>query len=98
MDNENFRREAHKMVDWMADYLESIEDYPVRSGVEPGEIAAKLPLAPPQESEAMQQIFADFQKDVMPGITHWRHPSFFAYFNANSSPPSVRVDVGKNCC
>jgi aromatic-L-amino-acid decarboxylase len=93
VDNEDFRRHAHILVDWMADYLESVERYPVRAQVEPGEIAAKLPEAPPEEGEAMERIFADFQRDVLPGMTHWQHPSFFAYFPANSSPPSVLAEM-----
>ncbi len=93
MDNETFRRNAHLLVDWMADYMEGIEELPVRAQVRPGEIAAKLPAAPPEAGEAMAQIFADFQRDVMPGMTHWQHPNFFAYFPANSSPPSVLAEM-----
>src|SRR5258705_5895803 len=73
----------------MADYLRDVERYPVRAQVKPGEIAAGLALAPPQDGEPMEAIFADFRQRVLPGITHWQHPSFFAYFPANSSPPSL---------
>ncbi len=93
MDIEEFRRQAHRMVDWMADYMGGIESYPVRAQVKPGEIAAKLPDGPPAQSESMDLIFEDFQRDVMPGMTHWQHPSFFAYFTANSSPPSVLAEM-----
>jgi aromatic-L-amino-acid decarboxylase len=93
LDNESFRRNAHVLVDWMADYMEGIEKLPVRAQVRPGEIAAKLPAAPPDKAEAMAQIFADFKRDVMPGMTHWQHPNFFAYFPANSSPPSVLAEM-----
>jgi len=93
MQIEDFRRRAHEMVDWMADYMAGVEDYPVRAQVAPGEIAARLAESPPVEGEAMGEIFADFQRDVMPGITHWQHPSFFAYFPANSSPPSVLAEM-----
>jgi aromatic-L-amino-acid decarboxylase len=93
VETEDFRRYAHDLVDWMADYLETVEDYPVRAQVAPGEIAARLPEAPPEEGEPMERIFADFQKDVLPGMTHWQHPSFFAYFPANSSPPSVLAEM-----
>ena len=93
MNTEDFRRHAHDFVDWMADYLEGIEAYPVRARVGPGEIAARLPAAPPAEGEPMERIFADFKALILPGITHWQHPSFFAYFTANSSPPSVLAEM-----
>lgn len=93
MDNEEFRRHGHAFVDWMADYLAGIEDYPVRSSAAPGGILARLPAAPPEAGEPMEEIFADFRSVVMPGITHWQHPSFFAYFTANSSPPSVLAEM-----
>ena len=93
MEPDEFRRHAHAMVDWMADYLADVERYPVRSTVEPGEIAAKLPATPPETGEPMARIFEDFQADVLPGITHWQHPNFLAYFPANSSPPSVLAEM-----
>jgi aromatic-L-amino-acid decarboxylase len=93
VNNEDFRRHAHVLVDWMADYLESVERYPVRAQVEPGEIAARLPDDPPDAGEPMERIFADFRSDVLPGMTHWQHPNFFAYFPANSSPPSVLAEM-----
>jgi aromatic-L-amino-acid decarboxylase len=93
MNTEEFRRHAHVFVDWMADYLKYVEQYPVRAQIKPGEIAAKLPFAPPEQAEAMEAIFADFQSLVLPGITHWQHPSFFAYFPANASPPSVLAEM-----
>ncbi len=102
MDIDQFRKQAHKMVDWMADYLASVEDYPVRAQVRPGEIAEKVPASPPDAAESMERIFADFQADILPGVTHWQHPSFFAYFPANASPPSVLAEMltatlGVNC-
>ncbi|MGH6914108.1 MAG: pyridoxal phosphate-dependent decarboxylase family protein, partial [Geminicoccales bacterium] len=93
MDHEEFRREAHRLVDWMADYLAEVERYPVRAQVRPGEIAAQLPAEPPAGPESMAEIFADFERIVLPGITHWQHPSFFAYFPANASPPSVLAEM-----
>ena len=102
MDIDQFRKQAHEMVDWMADYLASVERYPVRAQVRPGEIAARLPASPPDAPEPMDRIFADFQSDILPGVTHWQHPSFFAYFPANASPPSVLAEMltatlGVNC-
>ena len=93
MDLDEFRRHGHRLVDWMADYLANVGQYPVRAQVRPGEIAAKLPAAPPAEGEPLEQIFADFERDVLPGMTHWQHPSFFAYFPANASPPSVLAEM-----
>lgn len=93
MDRKSFRQNAHQLVDWMADYLEEVEAFPVRSQVQPGEIEQKLPASPPMEGEAFEDIFKDFQSIVMPGITHWQHPKFFAYFPGNSSPPSILAEM-----
>lgn len=93
MNNDEFRYTAHKFVDWIADFFESIEDLDVMPKTEPGDIKQTLPLHPPAESENMEEIFKDFQKLIIPGITHWQHPSFFAYFPANSSPPSVLAEM-----
>jgi aromatic-L-amino-acid decarboxylase len=89
MDANEFRHQAHLMVDWMADYLENIENYPVKANIEPGQIYDQLPLSPPQAGESMDKIFTDFQTIILPGITHWQSPNFFAYFPANSSYPSI---------
>ena len=102
MDIAEYRRHAHRLVDWMADYLETVETRAVRSEVEPGDIASRLPAAPPEQGEPFERIFADFERDLLPGVTHWQHPSFFAYFPANSSPPSVLAEMltaalGVNC-
>ncbi len=88
-----FRRHAHVFVDWMADYIENVESYPVRARVEPGEIAARLADAAPESGEPIETIFRDFESLVLPGMTHWQHPGFFAYFPANSSPPSVLAEM-----
>ncbi len=93
MDLEEFRIHAHAFSDWMADYLASVEHFPVRSQVRPGDIAAQIPSSCPEEGEPMERIFADFRQHILPGMTHWQHPRFFAYFNANSSPPSVLAEM-----
>jgi len=93
MTPEDFRRHGHALVDWMADYMAGIEDYPVLAQVAPGEVAARLPAAPPEAGEPVEAIFRDFVEIVMPGMTHWQHPSFFAYFPANASPHSVLAEM-----
>ena len=93
MTPEEFRTHAHTLVDWMADYMANVEQYPVRAQVAPGEVAGQLAAAAPEDGEPFEAIFEDFQRIVMPGITHWQHPNFFAYFPANSSPPSVLAEM-----
>jgi aromatic-L-amino-acid decarboxylase len=93
MDLDEFRRHGHALVDWMTDYLANVGRHSVRARVRPGEIAAQLPAAPPDRSEPIERIFADFEHILLPGMTHWQHPSFFAYFPANSSPPSVLAEM-----
>lgn len=93
MNIDDFRTHAHVFSDWMADYLAGVEQYPVRSQVKPGDIRSQIPQHCPEQGESMEAIFADFQEKILPGITHWQHPSFFAYFNANSSPPSVLAEM-----
>jgi aromatic-L-amino-acid/L-tryptophan decarboxylase len=91
--SDDFRKHGHEFIDWLANYYKNIEKYPVKSQVKPGEIKKKLPLNPPQKGEGIDSIFKDFEKIIMPGITHWQHPSFFAYFNANSSYPSLLAEM-----
>ncbi len=93
MTNKDFRKTAHQLVDWMADYFENIGDYPVKSDVRPGDAKNQLPGSPPGESESFEQIFSDFQQIIMPGVTHWQHPGYFAYFPASRSHPSVLAEM-----
>lgn len=93
MDIKEFREHGHQMVDWMADFLENIEDLPVRAQVKPGDIFAQLPEHPPVEGESMNDIFADFKSIILPGMTQWQHPNFHAYFPANSSKPSILAEM-----
>jgi aromatic-L-amino-acid decarboxylase len=93
MDPEDFRREAHRLVDWIAEYMSSVELYPVLSRVHPGDIAAALPGEAPERGESFDQIMADFQRILLPGITHWNHPGFFAYFSITGSAPGVLADL-----
>jgi aromatic-L-amino-acid decarboxylase len=93
MEIEEFRKHAHQMVDWMADYMGNVDGYPVRAQTAPGDVSATLPVGPPATSETIDAIMADFETDILPGITHWQHPRFFAYFPANGSPPSVLAEM-----
>jgi aromatic-L-amino-acid decarboxylase len=89
MTPEEFRRYGKELVDWIADYHERIESFPVLSRVEPGEIRRRLPASPPETGESFDAMMRDVEEIVLPGITHWQSPSFFAYFPSNSSGPSI---------
>ena len=93
MDNNEFREQGHAFVDWMADYLNDVEKLPVKSSVKPGDIYNTLTEGPPEKGEEMDLIFADFKEKIIPGITHWQSPNFFAYFPANSSYPSLLAEM-----
>ena len=93
MSAEQFREEGKKIIDWIADYYENIEKYPVLSKVKPGEIKASLPKNPPQTGESMGAIMRDIDEKIMPGITHWQSPNFYAYFPSNTSFPSILGDL-----
>ena len=84
-----FRRHGHELIEWIADYFERIEDLPVLSQIEPGDLKAQLPAAPPAHGEPMQDILADVDRLIMPALTHWSHPSFFAYFATSTSAPGI---------
>ncbi|MEN8250206.1 MAG: pyridoxal-dependent decarboxylase [Bacteroidota bacterium] len=91
--SEEFRKHAHQFVDWMADYMDNVEDYPVKSQVQPKEIYNKIENSIPVKGESIDSIFNDFKDIIIPGITHWQSPNFYAYFPANSSPPSVLAEM-----
>jgi aromatic-L-amino-acid decarboxylase len=93
MTSEEFRRHGHAMVDWIADYHQRVESFPVLSRVEPGELRASLPASPPEKGEDFAAIFGDLEKLILPGITHWQSPNFFAYFCTGASAPSVLGDL-----
>ena len=93
MNNDEFREWAHRLADRMADYYEDIETYPVKSNVKPGDILKQLPELPPANGEDMALIVSDFEQIIMPGITHWQSPNFFAYFPANGSYPSILAEM-----
>ena len=89
---DDFRAQAHKLADWIADYLEHSDRYPVLSSVRPGDIRRGLPASAPEQGESFDAIFADFERVILPGVTHWNHPGFFAYFAITSSAPGVLAE------
>ena len=90
---DDFRQHGHEMVDWIADYLAHPERYPVLSSVQPGDIKAQMPSTPPAQPETMAAIWQDFQQIILPGITHWNHPGFMAYFANTGSPPGILAEL-----
>jgi aromatic-L-amino-acid decarboxylase len=88
-----FREYGHRVVDWVADYWEKIEEYPVLAQVRPGDVAGRVPARAPERGEPFDALLADLDRVVLPGITHWQHPSFFAYFPSSTSGPSVLADI-----
>ncbi len=93
MDNNEFRKHAHQLVDWMADYFEEVEDYPVKPDIQPDDILEQLPESAPDKQEDFETIFKDFEEIIMPGMTHWESPNFMGYFPANKSYPSVLAEM-----
>ncbi|MBM3305451.1 MAG: aspartate aminotransferase family protein [Candidatus Aminicenantes bacterium] len=89
MKNEEFRLFGHRFVDWIADYFENVETFPVLSPLAPGDVRKNIPAVPPTRGEDMEAVFRDFEKVILPGMAHWQHPGWFAYFPANNSPASV---------
>ncbi len=89
LDLDEFRSNGHQLIDWIADYLEGLESRPVREPVEPGDVRAKMPSAAPEQPEAFDAMMTDLDSIVVPGLTHWQHPGWFAYFPAMSSPAAI---------
>ncbi len=89
MDIEAFKKHGYELIDWIADYYTTIESRPVKSSVAPKDILNQIPSSPPQETETFESIMKDVNEKIMPGITHWQHPNFHAYFPGNSSFPSL---------
>ena len=93
MTPEEFRRRGHEVVDWLAGYFQQIESFPVLSRVEPGQIRGSLPANPPAKGEPFEAMLRDIEKLILPGITHWQSPNFFAYFPCNNSGASILGDL-----
>jgi glutamate/tyrosine decarboxylase-like PLP-dependent enzyme len=92
MTPEEFRRFGHQVVDWVADYRERAASLPVMAQVQPGDVKARLPAAPPQAPEEFASILADLDRVIVPGLSHWQHPRFFGYFPSNGELSSVLGD------
>jgi aromatic-L-amino-acid decarboxylase len=90
---DEFRRHGHEVVEWVARYLETVEDHPVQSTVAPGWVREQLPPSPPEAPEPFADVLADLDRVVVPGLTHWQHPGWFAYFPTGASGPSVLADL-----
>jgi aromatic-L-amino-acid decarboxylase len=93
IDTEEFRAAAHRAVDWIADYLDTIRERPVLPPVAPGDIRRSLPSVPPEQGERLEVIFQDFERLILPGITHWNHPRFFGYFGITGSTPGILAEL-----
>ncbi len=93
MSADEFRRRGTEVVHWIANYMESVGEFPVQSPAEPGSVLAALPTAAPEHGEPFEDMLADVDRVVMPGITHWQSPRFFAYFPSNASGPSILGDL-----
>src|SRR5438045_3788329 len=89
MPADEFRQHGDELIDWIADYFEHIEDLPVLAQIEPGDLKAQLPSTPPEHGESMRDILADVDRLIVPALTHWNHPSFFAYFATSTSAPGI---------
>ena len=93
MNTGEFRKHGYQLIDWVADYLDHADRFDVLPHVRPGDIKKQLPKEPPAAGEAMEAILKDFNGMIMPGVTHWNHPRFFAYFPANNSAPSILAEL-----
>jgi aromatic-L-amino-acid decarboxylase len=93
MTPDEFRRYGHAVVDWIADYQSRIESFPVLSQVKPGQIRASLPANPPAQGEPFDALLKDVEQLILPGVTHWQSPNFFAYFPCNASGPGILGDL-----
>jgi aromatic-L-amino-acid decarboxylase len=89
MSKDEFRRFGHELIDWIADYFDRIEDLPVLAQIEPGDLKAQLRATPPEQGDPMETIIADVDKLIVPALTHWSHPSFFAYFATSTSAAGI---------
>jgi aromatic-L-amino-acid decarboxylase len=93
MPPDEFRRAGHELVDWVADYLQNIREYPVLPNVKPGDLVDALPPSAPEQGEPIEAIFDDFKTLIIPSMTHWNHPNFHAYFSVSASGPGILAEL-----
>ena len=93
LSTDELRAQGARLLDWIAEYLDHPERVPVVSSLAPGDVLASLPQSPPTKAESLERIFADFEQRILPGITHWNHPGFFAYFSISSSIPGILAEL-----
>jgi aromatic-L-amino-acid decarboxylase len=93
MTGNEFRKYGHELIDWVADYLENVEEKPTLAQVKPGDIKNQLPSFPPENAEPMEKVLKDLNDIIMPGVTHWNHPTFNAYFNSSASGPGILAEL-----
>src|SRR5882724_9138035 len=93
MSPEEFSEKARLVADWIADYQRRVESFPVLSQVKPGDVRKSLPQHPPAKGEPMEAVLRDVEEKILPGITHWQSPNFYAYFPSNNSGPSILGDL-----
>lgn len=93
MTPEEFRKFGYQIIDWIADYRAQVADFPVMASIQPGEVRTSLPSTPPESAEPFEAILADLNEKILPGVTHWNHPNYFAYFPSNATLASVLGDL-----
>src|SRR5215813_7814435 len=93
MSADDFRRHGHEVIDWIADYMSRLESFPVLSRAEPGQVRASLPPHAPESAEPFANMLTDMDRVILPGITHWQSPNFYAYFPCNASGPAILGDL-----
>ena len=90
---DEFKNNAYKVIDWIADYYKNVDSFPVLSQAAPGDIRSQLPDHPPEDGETFEAVLADMNEKILPGITHWQSPNFFAFFPCNSTGPAILGDM-----
>src|SRR3977135_3671046 len=88
-----FRKHLHEMADWIADYREKIEERPIAPNAKPGAVLAQLEAAPPETGASLDDIFADIERVIVPGVAHWAHPQFMSYFGCTTTSPGILAEM-----
>ena len=91
--NEEFRERLHKLADWVADYREHIAERPIAPNDKPGAVLTQLDQAPPEGGAALDEIFSDIERVIVPGVAHWAHPQFMSYFGCTTTSPGILAEM-----